>query len=138
MEQKLTRSFLSLLVGTGLILSALAGGLAGPVLCRHSDGSAAIESGNDRCCVEAGEDAHRDRPPAGFAASAGRCPGCSDSLLPGEGPRTTAPSKLLVANPAMNRATCLARDPGLGSMGSQVLPLVADTDPPPGILPLRI
>lgn len=48
------------------------------VLCVHSDGVTALETGDDPCCLGG---AAAGGSPTAFAAATGGCPGCTDVVL---------------------------------------------------------
>ena len=111
-------------------------GLRSAVLCVHEDGSTAIETGADRCCLPGIKDG---RPAAGTSAleASGHCPGCQDTVLSSAAQTSSSSSSMRVV--ALPAAFAHA-EPAAPVV--QVANVVAVSSSPPGSppapLPLRV
>jgi len=118
-------------------LLAWESGFRSPVLCVHADGSTALETGAERCCLSAQKS---EQPPGASAmreADTGRCPGCQDVFLASAAPQ---PSRSSSARPMALAAVLPAAAPATrGARAASTSPAVASKAvSPPGALPLRV
>ena len=73
------------LVATFMAIALLLSGVPDShalILCVHTDGEAALETGNDRCCLEGSTaDGESQHSSSIVEVDAGNCPGCTDVVL---------------------------------------------------------